>query len=453
MICSILIGFNRNGRSPRSKIDYTCAVKRLPWPTLLALSSFSFAVTLVTNTLDPAVFGHLVLRLAPEAPNTLLGYTTFAASVLAIITGPIVGVLSDRTHSRLGPRLPFFLAGVPIMIAALYVTALASSILVFVLGVMLYRLGDNLILPVWQALYPELVPARQRGLAAGLKSFLEILAVLVGRFSAGELMGRFPELGQSALLAAVSVPAIGLLAALWLTWRTVRRHPWPAPPPSEESTWQALRRSFHMDWRGNPGFTWWFINRALFWTGFVILGTFLLLFIIDVIGLPEAEAQRFMARLSAILGGAILLIAVPSGRLADRWGRKPLVMLGCALAAIGTVAVLFVREPDSLMWAGGLIGIGSGVFISANFAMLSDIVPVEATARFLGIANIASAGGGAVARLLGGLLVDPINAATATRSAGYLMLYAIAALCFLLSWWSARHLPVTADPAVPPKIR
>lgn len=35
---------------------------------------------------------------------------------------------------------------------------------------------------------------------------------------------------------------------------------------------------------------------------------FLLLFVIDVVGLVEADAQRYLSRLFLVLGGAILLI-------------------------------------------------------------------------------------------------------------------------------------------------
>ena len=87
-------------------------MKRLIWWRLAALSAFGFAITLVSNTLDPAVFGHKVLQLAPDQPNTLLGISTFVASLLAFIMGPIVGALSDQAQKSRGSRMLHFLLGV-----------------------------------------------------------------------------------------------------------------------------------------------------------------------------------------------------------------------------------------------------------------------------------------------------------------------------------------------------
>ena len=415
-------------------------MKPLSWPRLLAFSSFGFALTLISNTLDPAIYGHLVLRLAPNNPNTLLGFSTAAASILAIFVAPIVGAWSDRTNSRWGKRKPFFLLGVPVLIVALYAIGLAPSIPIFVAGVLLYRLGDNLIFPPWEALYSDHVPGQQRGLASGFKALTDILAVLVGRFAAGELMARAVERGNGAVVLAVSVPVVGLLFAVLATWIALRGLVTAKSRTGSFRPPAGIRESFSINWKAHQDFLWWFINRILFWTGFVILGQFLLLFVIDVIGLGEADAQRYLARLSLVLGGAILLVAVPSGRLADRIGRKPLIIAACALAAIGTVMVLIVRDLNWLTVAAALVGLGSGIYISSNFALLTDIVPAADAGKFLGLSNIAGAGGGAIARLLGGLLIDPINAATGSRAAGYLVLYTLAAVLFAASTWAALRL-------------
>jgi MFS family permease len=343
--------------------------------------------------------------------------------------------------------MPFFIVGVVVLIGALYLIAWAPTVPLFVLGVLLFRLGDNLVFPTWQALFPDHVPLDQRGMGAGVKSFLDIVAVLVGRFAAGELVALFPVLGQRAVLLAVSVPAVGLLLALGATAWALRGIPVNDDGPQMSAERKPLWAAFQIDWRARPAFTWWFINRAFFWTGFTILGTFLLFFVIDVVGFPEADAQRYLARLSLVLGGAILLIALPSGFLADRLGRVPLVVSACVLMTVGTAALVWVRDPGILVYAGALVGLGAGIFISADFALLTDIVPANEAGRYLGISNIASAGGGALARLLGGLLIDPINVWTGSRAIGYLSLYGLAAVLFLFSVFAALRLSAEEAPS------
>jgi len=106
--------------------------------------------------------------------------------------------------------------------------------------------------------------------------------------------------------------------------------------------------------------------------------------------------------------------------------------------------VVFLRDLNWLTAAAALVGLGSGIYISANFALLTDIVPRKEAGRFLGIANIASAGGGALARFLGGVLIDPLNAWSRNHATGYLSLYAFAAILFALSTWAALKIPLLA---------
>jgi len=83
--------------------------------------------------------------------------------------------------------------------------------------------------------------------------------------------------------------------------------------------------------------------------------------------------------------------------------------------------------------AGGIVGMGVGSFLSASWALATDIVPHAEAARYLGIANIATCIGSGAARLLGGVLIDPINKLLGSSSLGYLSLFILATICFLAS--------------------
>jgi MFS family permease len=211
-----------------------------------------------------------------------------------------------------------------------------------------------------------------------------------------------------------------------------------------------LARSFSIDWKAHPAFAWWFVNRFLFWGGFIALNTFLLFYMMDVVHMGEAEAQRFVGNMSTVIGLVLLVVTLPSGWLADRVGRRPLVALAGLIAAGGTGMVLVVRTPGLITAAGALIGLGVGVFLSANWALVTDLVPEAEAARYLGIANIATAGGSGVARLLGGALIDPLNRVLGSTSAGYLSLYGLTMLAFLLGTVAILRVPDGTDGAVNP---
>ena len=416
----------------------------LPWHRLVAVTVFSLALGVVSNTLEPAVLGHKVLELVPEQKNTALGFTTFAGLIVAVLWQPIVGAWSDRTRSRWGRRAPYFIAGTLLVVACLYAIALAPTFLMVVAGVLLIQLASNTVQGPWQALIPDQIPAHRRGMASGLKAALDILSFVLGR----QISGRMVAAGNP--VAAVSVAAGLFIVALVLTLMGARERPFTVPPAPAGSPTAVLARSFSVDWRAHPAFAWWFINRSLFWAGFIALNTFLLFYVIDVIGMGEAEAQRFVGNMSTVIGLVLLLVTLPTGWLADRIGRKPLVAAAGVIAAAGTAMVLVVRTPGLLTAAGALLGLSIGMFLSANWALVTDLVPASESARYLGIANIATAGGSGMARLMGGALIDPLNRLFGSPSAGYLSLYGLALLGFLIGTAAILRIPTRRPEAVNP---
>lgn len=417
-------------------------MNKLSLPRLLAITTFGFALTMLSNTLEPSVLGFQVLHLAPDRPNTALGFTTFAGLIVAILVQPVVGVLSDRTRSRWGRRLPYFTVGTFMVIICLLLIALAPEFTFLVIGVLLIQVASNTVQGPWQALIPDHVPEAQRGQASSIKATFDILALLVGRLIAGQLVGQYPQWGHTAILAAIGVPAAVFIIALIITSFTAREVPGTFNDQSPVSIQKAIARAFTIDLRAHPAFSWWFANRLLFWGAFIALNTFLLFYVIKVIGLRQDDAQRYIGQLSTVLGAALVVVSIPAGWLADRIGRKPLVIIAGVIASLGTLIILFMQNLTYITIAGMVIGMGIGMFLSANWALITDIVPRDEAARYLGVANIATAGGSAIARLLGGVIIDPLNAAFRSSSAGYVALYAIAAIMFITSTLVIIPLPV-----------
>jgi len=414
---------------------YDRPASRLPWYRLAAVTLFSLALGVVSNTLEPAVLGHKVLELVPEQKNTALGFTTFAGLIVAVLWQPIVGAWSDRTLSPWGRRAPYFIAGTALVAACLYAIALAPTFAVVVASVLLIQLASNTVQGPWQALIPDQVPPGQRGAASGLKAAFDILAFVLGRQVSGRLVA------AGSVVGAVSFAAGLFGLALVLTLAAARERTMPEAPIPAASGLRALAGSFAVNWRAHPAFAWWFVNRLLFWGGFIALNTFLLFYLIDVVLMAEAEAQRFVGNMSTVIGLVLLVVTLPSGWLADRVGRKPLVAAAGLIAAAGTGMVLVVRTPGLITAAGALIGLGVGVFLSANWALVTDLVPEGEAARYLGIANIATAGGSGLARLIGGTLIDPLNRLMGSPSAGYLTLYALTMIAFLMGTLAITRVP------------
>jgi len=408
-------------------------MKKVSFLRLLVISSLGFALTFSSNVQDPLMV-YKTRQLAPQLPNTALGILGFVGLLVAMVVQPVVGVFSDRAQTKFGRRLPFIILGAVLIAAALFVLAAAPYLWLLFVGVLFIQFSSNVLQGPWQALIPDLVPEEQRGTASSLKAVMDIIALIAGGAVGGYFFSRVDQWGQTAVFAAAASPVILFILFVAATAIWAREKPGTSQAePAQRSVGEALKNAFYVNFRERPVFGWWFANRILFWGAFIAVNTFLINYLIDVIGMTQADAQSFYGRLKVILGGALIVLALISGWLADRFGRKPVMLAAGLVAFAGALALLFVRNQTLLMIAGGIVGMGVGTFLSASWALATDIVPKEEAARYLGIANIATCIGSGLARLLGGVLIDPINRALGSNSSGYLLLFGLATLFFLVS--------------------
>ena len=417
-------------------------MKKLSIWRLLALSSLGFALTFTSNIQDP-MQAFKARQLAPDAPNTALGLVGFVGLLVAMAVQPIVGVFSDRAKTKLGRRLPFIIMGGILMSIAMFLLAAAPALWFLFVVVIFSQFSSNILQGPWQALIPDLVPQEQRGLASSLKAVIDIVAMIVGGAVAGMLLGKVDQWGQMAVYAAAMSPVILYLICIIITSIWAREAPGAVDESvAAQSVGEALKKAFYINFKEHPVFGWWFANRILFWGGFIAVNTFLINYLIDVIGMSQGEAQSFYGTLKVILGVALIFLALIAGRLADKFGRNPVMIAAGIVALIGPVLFLSVRSETLLIVAGATVGMGVGTFLSASWALATDIVPKGEAARYLGIANIATCIGSGMARLLGGVLIDPINRALGSASSGYLFLYALTAVFFLTATLVLIPLPV-----------
>jgi len=404
--------------------------------TLLALG-FGMA----TNTLDPVLLSYKAALLAPDHRNTALGLTTAAGLLVATFTQPVVGALSDRTRSRWGRRIPYFIVGTLLTIASLFAVALAPSLALLALAFMAYEFGSNTALAPWQALLPDQVAPSRRGAASGLKTMFEILAFVAGRRTAGYLIA------DEQILASVAIAALVFGLSMLFTALAARERR-PSDPVGQTTSQPTSAPGAKASWP--PGFGWWFLNRGLFWGGLIALSSFVLFYLEDVVGMSFAEASRFFGDLSLVLGLSLLAIALPAGRLSDRIGRRPLIIAACLVAILGNAVLLTARTRPTLILGGAFLGLAAGTYLASNWALATDLVPRSQAARYLGIANIATAGGSFLARFAGGALIDPINRITDSSSAGYFTLYGLTLVGFVLATVAVLRMPRAAFIAAQP---
>lgn len=415
-------------------------------PSQVALSAAWFGQAYLWNGLHAIVLPVILVGLAPAAfKATTLGALTFFGLILAMLVQPIAGAISDRGRwlGRFGRRRPWIALGTAVDLALLALLAISRDFLLVALVYAALQIASSFAEASLQALLPDLVPSSQRGRAAGYKNAAQIAGFVAGV----GLGGYFVSRGQIAWALAAAGIALGA-SVLW-TLLGVREQPvQPSQRPAAPGRLRALRAQFHIDRRAAPGFGRLLAGRGLLMAGFFALQGFAQYFVADKLGLPNPAG--ITALLMAVMGAAIFLLAVPTGVLADRVGRRPLNLLAALLGAGATAALLFVANVWQLVIAGGLVGASAGIFMSANWAWAADLAPPGEAGRYLGLSNVATAGASALSRLIAGPIIDGGNALRA--GVGYDLLFLALALAMfggaLLLAGVPETRPLPSQPAV-----
>jgi len=374
----------------------------------IKITIFGFALAALWSSLHTIIIPLRLLDFAPEAlKNTYLGLLTFTGLVLAMAVQPIVGAISDRSGFRWGRRRPYILFGA--ILAILFLTGIgwsSSYIIIFVIYCLL-QISSNTAQAPYQAFIPDLVPEGKRGSASGVKSLLEILGGVALLYPIAFFMDRYST-GQGTLWLwlALGALAIILLGTMLATVLTVKER--PGVGGSQLSLLPALYKSFKIDIRANRDFIWFLVSRLFILMAFTTLQTFALYFLRDVVGVTNlAEAT---ATFSIVVVVGMLALAYPTGRLSDKIGRRPIAIASGFLGALGIALIfLFQHNYTQILLCGALVGIAFGAFMSTNWALATDLVAKGEEARYLGITNLATAGGAALARLIGPV-IDHFNA-------------------------------------------
>jgi len=186
--------------------------------------------------------------------------------------------------------------------------------------------------------------------------------------------------------------------------------------------------------REHPAFTWWVVNRLAFLVPAFSLSGFALYFLQGRLKLTAEAATGPAAQMMMFVGVFVLLAALPSGWLSDRFGRKPMVALSGVLGGVGTL-ILLLAPNLALIYVGAcIIGLGTGIFYTVNWALGTSLVPDKEAGRYLGISNLAGAGAGAIGTYIGGPIADFFTVhMPQTPGLGYIVIFAIYGLLFLLS--------------------
>lgn len=362
----------------------------------------------------------------------IFGLIWLAGPVTGMVVQPIIGALSDSTHTRFGKRTPYLLAGSILASLALWAfpnsAAIANKIAglfhipapalggLLVAAIMIWIIDAciNAAQGPYRALIPDLMPQKQHSLA---NSYLS-LAIGAGSVIAA---GVAPFL-KWAVNYQMSIEAqfiMGALAfSLAMIWTCLTISESKANKNAQAETIQEKKpeepkttfiQNLKTFFASSPEvakictvqlFTWiGVMSMMIFYTQYAI---HTLWNVPDLTTATEAvkksfetatlQATNFSSISFAVFNFICLIVSIPIGILSSKFGNKKIHIFSLVTMAIAFIGMGLTKNTNIVLMLMGLSGIGWASICSLPFAMLTQFTPKGAEGSVMGIFNIFIAG-------------------------------------------------------------
>ncbi len=349
----------------------------------LGLSAYWFATSLkwfILFFLTP----DLVNGLVPGGEkNSMWGLIVAIGAAEAMIGPALMGWLSDRTKTRFGARRPYLALGAAMTAISLIAMGQAQSYIGLMISYLLIQISDDVGTGPYSSAIPELVSEENRGQASGYMGFLQlggqVIAAVIGLAFGSSPTTIFMLLAiVNVLCGLASIGSIAKFERETTPDRVVED-----VPKEKSSLWASLL---------DNDFRWVWLTRFLNAIGFYVILNYLLNYLTDVVKVFDLGFVKFSKPFEAVIAIAVALSlsgavsALVCGKRCDKVGRKRVVQEAGWIMFVPLVAFCFISNYSLLFPIAIVFGIGYGAYLSADWAIVSDVLPnKDNLARDMGV--------------------------------------------------------------------
>jgi MFS family permease len=343
----------------------------------------------------------MVAPILPVFVRTFDVGITAASLVISVfaLSRLVFAPMSGRIVARFG-ELPAFVTGVAIVAATSAACAFAAEYWQLLAFRAIGGIGSTMFTVSALSLLVRLSPPALRGRASGWWATGFLLGNIAGPILGGGLAVidlRAPFLIYAAALVLVIAICGPLLRGR--TAEVLEPGAVPVPPARfadaihEPAYRAALVASF-----------------ANGWAVFGVRVALVPLFVVEALKQPESWSGIALAVFAA--GSAAMLVL--SGRVADRWGRRPPILAGLAVSAASTAVIGVVTDPTWFLVLSLVAGLGSGFLNPPLNAVVADVIGGRARGGTV-LAGFQMGGdlGAIIGPVVAGLLAERIGYAAA----------------------------------------
>ncbi len=383
-----------------------------PWGRTFVLGFGFFGISIIWplfNSLIPPMLADLGLS------ALVVGFILTWDNIINMFFQPWVGSRSDRTHTRFGRRKPWLMLGAPM--AALFfilVPFVRENFVLIALAILGTNIGMALFRSPTIAYLGDLFQPEERSKANGVINLMGGVGGAIALFTGGALY----KIGVP--IPFIFGAAVMLLATGVVLWRV--KEPDRSHLAAEEIEQEPRLLDNVRDVATNPDRSGLFLLGAIFawFVGWNATEAFFTLYARDVLGISVGTGTQMLTAFAAML----IVFAIPSGLLATRFGRKPIILIGLIGMTVGVLLAFVVRQPTMLL---ALLAVMGGFWALVNInslPMVYDLAKGGSIGAYTGLYYFASSAAAITGPIVGGALVD---------STGYQAIWPFTALFLLLA--------------------
>ena len=355
-------------------------------PTL----GFSLAATTVGTYLPVVVAGE-------DGSPTAIAALIAVEGVMALFLPVVVGARSDRLVTPIGGRLPFVLAGTPIMAMALVLLGFQDRIVPALAIVIVLFAAYYTAYEPYRTLYPDLVEEREAGRSQSAQ------AVARGVGTALALVGGGLLLAIAEPVPFATAAGILLVTTAAFTWTLLRREKGriQQEPGDAMRAGAAFRRVGGLLAR-RPALRAFFVANALWEAALGAIRTFVVLWVTSGLGLSLVAASGVIGA----AGACVLVGAAVAGLLAERFGTERVVRATAIAYGAPMVVPLLSDDPALLVPMIPVISASAGIMMALPYAMLIPMMPRAGHGLLTGLYSMSRGAGIVLGPLLAGVAIE-----------------------------------------------
>lgn len=358
----------------------------------------------------------------------IYGLIWLAGPFTGMVVQPIVGTLSDKTHTKFGRRRPYLLGGAILASLALWIfpnsghvtdiigrtiglnlpawsALLFAAIMIWVIDACI-----NIAQGPYRALVPDIIPQEQHSLANSYISLAIGLGSVVAAGAAPFL--KWAVNYQMPIEAQFIMGALAFSLGMLWTCITIKEHSnkksqldFVEGRMAEPCFWCTLSDFFAL----SPEVAKICLMQFFTWIGAMCMMIFFTQYSVHTLcGVPDLTTAtdtvkktyegatltgtNFSSICFAIFNLVCFIVAIPIGILSSKYGNKKIHLISLLSMVLAFIGMAFTVNTKFVLGLMALAGIGWASILALPFAMLSQYIKSGTEGSVMGIFNIFIAG-------------------------------------------------------------